>query len=353
MESKSKMNVSHLPDTMRAALLRGPHTFSLERIPVPPLLQDEVLVAVEAVGICGSDLHFYTGERPQQGTMILGHEITGRLVAVGAHVPPERVGERVTIEPNIPCGACRPCLRGLGRLCERKQIIGQTRQGGLAEYVAIDHRFAWSVPETFTLSDAATVEPTAVAIHALSRAQIEDGATIAIVGCGGVGRLLATVAVAQGYQVVGIEPNTDRRAAILALGALDAREVRDADEACLFFENHKVVAIFECAGLPTTTQLCLDAAPAGCSLVLVGLATENIAFNPLRFVRRELDIRGALIYDHPIDFAATIALITSGKLAPGKTAGQPQPLENVSAIFEAMANGTLSAKPLICPQIQI
>ncbi len=347
------MDMSHIPATMKAALLLGPHSMRVERIPVPTPQQDEVLVAVEAAGICGSDLHFYLGERTLQGTLVLGHEVTGRVVAVGAGVPPERLGERVAIEPNIPCGACTLCQRGLGRLCPAKQIVGQTRQGGLAEYVTVDQRFAWPLPETVALSDAATIEPTAVAIHALSRARLREGETIAVVGCGGVGLLLATVAIAQGYRVVALEPNAARRAAALAAGIIAVRTASDTETARLFFEEHQVVAIFECVGRPATIQLCLDAASAGTCLVLVGLSSESVTLNPLRCVRQELDIRGALIYDHPTDFAATIALIVSNKLAPGKTAGRLQPLESVPTLFEAMANGALSAKPLVSPRLSL
>lgn len=345
------MDISSLPATMNAALLYGPRSIGIERIPVPTPQQGEVLIAVEAAGICGSDLHFYLGERVLQGTMVLGHEVTGRVVAVGTGVPAERLGERVAIEPNIPCGTCTLCQRGLGRLCAGKQIVGQTRQGGLAEYVAVDQRFAWPVPETVALSDAATIEPTAVAIHALSRARLREEETIAVVGCGGVGLLLATVAIAQGYRVVALEPNAARRAAALAAGIIAVRAASDAETARLFFEEHQVAAIFECVGRPATIQLCLDAAAAGTCLVLVGLTSENVSLNPLRCVRQELDIRGALIYDHPTDFAATIALIVSNKLAPGKTAGELQPLECVPILFEAMVNGILSAKPLVGPRL--
>jgi threonine dehydrogenase-like Zn-dependent dehydrogenase len=211
----------------------------------------------------------------------------------------------------------------------------------------VPDQFAWAIPETFALRDAATIEPTSVAVHALSRAQVDPGATIAIVGCGGVGLLLATVAIAQGYRVVAIEPNASRRSAVLAIGAIGAIAARDAQETRAFFEQAGVVTIFECAGLPTTTQLCLDAAPQGSCIVLVGMATEDISINPLYFVRNELQILGALIYEHPADFMRTINLIASGKLTPGNTAGSLQPLESLPQLLEAMAIGELDAKPLI------
>lgn len=344
----------HLPTTMRAAVLHGPRTLSIECIPVPQPAPDEVLVAVDAVGLCGSDVHCFTGERVMQYPMVLGHEITGRIAATGANAQTQRLGERVVVEPNIPCGTCTLCMRGLGRICPHKQSIGLTRQGGLADYVAVPDQFAWPIPETLALKDAAAIEPTTVAVHALSRAPIEPGATIAIVGCGGVGLLVATVAIAQGYRVVAIEPNAARRSAVLAIGAVDALGARDSRKLRAFFEQVGVTTIFECAGLPFTTQLCLDAAPQGSCIVLVGMATEDVALNPLHFVRNELQMRGALIYEHPADFARTIDLVSAGKLTPGSTTGAPQPLESLPHLLEAMADGKLNAKPLIAvrsPQV--
>jgi L-iditol 2-dehydrogenase len=193
---------------MRAAVLHGPRRLSIERVPIPQPAANEVLVAVDGVCLCGSDVHCYSGKRALAYPMVLGHEITGRIVVVGTDVQPQRLGERVVIEPNIPCGRCTLCTRGLGRICTHKHSLGLTRWGGLADYVTVPEGFAWSIPERLSLGDAATIEPTAVAVHALSHAHIEAGATIAIVGCGGVGLLLAMVAIAQGYRVVAIEPNT-------------------------------------------------------------------------------------------------------------------------------------------------
>ncbi len=332
---------------MRAAVLHGPRTVSIECVPVPQPAADEVLVAVDAVGLCGSDVHCYMGERSMEYPMVLGHEVTGHIVAIGTNVQPQRLGERVVIEPNIPCGECALCARGLGRICTRKQSIGLTRWGGLADYVAVPASFAWSLPETVTLRDAVTIEPTTVAVHALRHAQVEPGAVIAIVGCGGVGLLLAIVAIAQGYGVVAIEPNETRRSAVMAAGAICAFAASNTQEAQSIFEQAGVVAIFECAGLSITTQLCLDAAPQGSTIVLVGMGTEDVALNPLRFVRNELTVRGALIYEHPRDFARTIDLVVSGQLAPGSTVGPPQPLESLPALLEAMVAGKLDAKPLI------
>ena len=147
-----------------------------------------------------------------------------------------------------------------------------------------------------------------------------------------------------------MEPNPARRAAALAAGAVQYSEARNADEARAFFEQEGVVAIFECAGIHATTQLCLDAAPPGTGIVLVGLTMENVTFNPLPFVRQEQEIRGTLIYKHPTDYPATIKLIASGKLSPGATASEPQPLESAASLLEAMAAGKLNAKPIVSPR---
>src|SRR5712692_1750915 len=344
------MSTTNLPTTMRAAVLRGPREMSIESVPVPQLAANEVLVEVEANGLCGSDVHCYTGERVLEYPMVLGHEIAGHIVATGANVPPGRLGERVSVEPNFGCGECALCARGLERICLRKQTIGITRWGGLAEYVAVPHDYAWLIPETFAIRDAATIEPTTVGVHAFSRAQAAPGATIAVIGCGGVGLLIVTIAVASGNRVVVMELNPARRAAALAAGAVQYSEARNADEARAFFEQEGVVAIFECAGIHATSQLALDAAPPGTRIVLVGLAMEDVTFNPLRFVRQELEIRGTLIYEHPTDYPVTIDLIATGKLAPGATASEPQPLESAASLLEAMASGTLNAKPIVSPR---
>jgi L-iditol 2-dehydrogenase len=341
------MDNFHLPTMMRAAILQRPRTISIECVPIPQPASNEVLVAVEAVGLCGSDVKFYTGDRALPGPMVLGHEIAGRIVAAGANVPPQRLGERVVIEPNIPCGQCSLCQRGRARICSRKQIIGQTRWGGLADYVTAPASLAWPIPETFTLGDAATIEATAVVVHAFRRAQVSSGATIAVIGCGGVGLLLVNVAIAHGNHVVVLEPNPVRRAAALAAGALQATEANNVAEVRTLLEQAGVETIFECAGRAATTQLCLDAAPAGSLIMLVGLATKDVSFNPLRFVRQEIEIRSSLIYEHPVDFARTIDLVAAGKLAPGATTGQPQPLESLPVLLEAMEAGRLDAKPLI------
>lgn len=339
-----------IPSTMRAALLRGPRDLAIERAPVPAAAPGEVLVAVEAVGLCGSDRHLFAGDRPLAGPLVLGHEIAGRIAAAGPGVPPERVGQRVTVEPNIPCGACDRCVRGLGRLCARKESLGLTRWGGLAEYVTVPQAFAWPVPDSVALADAATIEPAAVALHAVARAEAPAGATVAVVGCGGVGLLVAAVALARGHRVVALEPQAGRRAAALAAGVAQVRDARDAAEAGAFFAAAGAVAIFECAGRADTAQLCLDAAPPGSRVVLVGLAAEEVRFSPHHFVRAELDVRGALIYDHPADFAATIALVAAGRLAPGRHAAPPRPLADTAALLAALDAGTLEAKPLVDPR---
>src|SRR5438270_3765309 len=255
LRGEDVMHTNQLPTTMRAAVLRGPRSMSIESVPVPQLAPNEVLVEVDANGLCGSDVHCYTGERALEYPMVLGHEIAGHIVATGANVSPERLGERVSVEPNFGCGECALCARGLERICLRKQTIGITRWGGLAEYVAVPHDYAWSIPEEFALRDAATIEPTTVGVHAFSRAQAAPGETVAVIGCGGVGLLIVTIAVARGSRVVVMEPNPTRRAAALAAGAVQYSEARNADEACAVCEQEGAVAMLECGGVDASEEL--------------------------------------------------------------------------------------------------
>jgi len=292
---------------MRAAILQGLRTISVERVPVPQpgpqtrcwLRSMPMVYAAPTsifIWVIGLSQDLWSWGTRSPGTSLLS-----------ARVSPRRLGKRVSIEPNIPCGVCAVCTRGLGRICLRKQTIGQTRWGGLAEYGAVPHDYAWPIPETFALGDAATVEPTAVGVHAFNRAQVALDTTVAVAGAGGVGLLLVPIAVAHDRVIV-LEPNSSRREAARAAGAAVAVPTPPSvQEAQALFEQFNVTTIFECAGLAATTQLCLDAAPPGSLIMLVGMSAEDVALNTLRFARRELVV-SRLLWEG----IANCAVINSG-----------------------------------------
>src|SRR5579863_10147706 len=163
---------------MKALVLKEYKRFSLEEVPKPELVPQEVLVAVKACGICGSDVHGMDGSTGRRRPpVVMGHEAAGIIAGVGAEVASWSAGDRVTFDSTIYCGECEYCRRGELNLCERRQVFGVStseyrRAGAFAEYVAVPDRIVHRLPENIPFVEAAMVEPLAVAVHAVSLSQI-------------------------------------------------------------------------------------------------------------------------------------------------------------------------------------
>ncbi len=312
---------------MRAAYLMSPKTiaFREEAKPIPG--PGELCIRLQEVGICGSDLHYYGGHRPLPEPTIIGHEGWGYIDAIGEGVN-RSIGERVVVDPNAPCGKCLYCERGQATVCPNKRTIGLNAPGCFAEYVVLPAEFAHAIPEAISAADAVTIEPTAVAYHALKIAQLNPGDAIYVLGLGAIGMLITHLAVQQGIKVFVGDLNQILVAKAFAFGA-EKGHWKDAD----------IRVVFECTGsAAATTQLCLDA-PRGAKIILLGLSEKPASFTPLDLVRRGISIEGSLIYDHPSDFQAVIQLIADGKIQPGKIISKYIPLNEVQAGLEAASNG--------------
>jgi len=187
-----------IPRTMRASVLIGRGEIRLEERPVPEPRPGEVLVKVASVGVCGSDVHYYREGRiggfVVDRPLVLGHEVSGDIVAVGAHVPDSRLGERVAIEPQRPCRVCAQCSAGRYNLCPRMEFYATPPvDGAFCDYVTIQSEFAHRVPDALSYDVAALLEPLSVGIWASRKAQVVPGSRILIAGAGPIG-VIATQA---------------------------------------------------------------------------------------------------------------------------------------------------------------
>ncbi|GAA3620146.1 NAD(P)-dependent alcohol dehydrogenase [Marihabitans asiaticum] len=212
-----------MPSVMRAAVLRAPAELVVEERPVPRPAPGEVLVAVTAVGVCGSDTHYYRhgriGEHVLRSPMVIGHEAGGRVVAVGEAVDPGRVGQRVSIEPGVPCFVCRWCVSGRYNLCPEMSFHATPPvDGSMQEYVAVHAAMAHPVPDTVSDVAAAMLEPLSVAIWAVRCGEVSLGDRVLVTGAGPVGLLAAQVARAAGGAVTVREPDPRRRSVAEGLG---------------------------------------------------------------------------------------------------------------------------------------
>lgn len=331
---------------MRSAFLNKPNEILLEDIEIPEPKFGEVRVRLSKVGICGSDVHLFLGHRLLANPTIIGHEGLGFIDKIGEGISNRNVGERVTIEPNIPCRKCQYCMSGRGNICTNKQVIGLTEAGCFAEYITLPADFAWKIPNEISDEDAVVLEPTAVAVHALFNTKTKPGDTIAVIGLGAIGLLLTHLALSLGYRVFVSELNASKLKTATDLGATAVSptgdlEAQTAELSKIWLENN-VSAVFECAGSAHTASLATAAAPRGSEVVLVGLSGNLATFTPLKIAREGIQIVPSIIYDHPFDFARALQLIRSKIIRPSFIISSYASLENLQSALELAATGNES-----------
>lgn len=310
---------------MRAVVL-GADPWSLrvaDDWPEPHADSGQVVVRVGGVGVCGSDLALVSGQwHPPYTPWVPGHEAFGEIVAVGSGVGPERIGQRVAIEPNLPCLACPACRSGLTSGCSDRRSLGFSVPGTLAEQIAVPASFAWEVPGDWSDEDAVCTEPLTVALAAIRRSGIcdVDAARCLVVGVGSQGAMLCAGLVACGLAPYVIEPHAGRLELAVEMGAFAAGTDDGAFD-----------VVFETSGTSAALNSAVERATAGGTVVLIGLSSEPVPLATEAVVRRQLRIQGSLTYDHPGDFAAVI----KRSLRPGRVLRASYPLDEVERAFRA------------------
>jgi L-iditol 2-dehydrogenase len=302
-----------LPDTMRVSVLRGVRDVAMQERPVPRPKPDEVLVQVTAVGVCGSDVHYYEhgriGDFVVESPLVLGHEAGGRIVAVGENVDAGRVGKRVSIEPGIPCRHCEYCRRGMYNLCPDVQFFATPPvDGAFCEYVAVPSDFAYDVPDSMSDDAAALLEPLSVGVWANRKAGVGLGSTVLVAGAGPIGLVVAQVAKALGAsEVVVSDVDASRRDLARELGATS---VLDPLEGTPAEQGVEVDAFIDCSGVPAAVTAGFGSVRRGGAVVLVGMGADEVPVPVAAIQNRELLVTGTFRYANT--WPEAIALASSG-----------------------------------------
>jgi L-iditol 2-dehydrogenase len=303
------------PTTMRAAVLEKAGEIRLQERPVPQPAADEVLVRVTAVGVCGSDVHFYTdgrlGDWVVEEPLVLGHESAGVIVAVGSEVDAERIGERVSVEPQHPSASSVETLRGDYNLDPRMRFFAVPgTDGAFQEFVTIQSHFAHRVPDTVSDHAAALLEPLSVAIAAGRKARFDIGTRVLVTGAGPVGLAVAQVARAAGAaEVLLTDVSPDRRTAALRFGATTVLDPV-ADAAAI--ADSCVDAFVDASGAASAVRSGIEALrPAGVA-VLVGMGAAELTLPVTRIQNNELVITGVFRYANT--WPAAVALAANGQV---------------------------------------
>lgn len=304
---------------MRQALFTGPGQLTIEEAPVPVPSGREVLVRVEACGVCGSDRAIFAGHHPLKPPVVLGHEYAGVVEAIGPEVRELRPGDRVTVDPNIMCGTCSFCRRGMVQLCVNITPLGISRPGGFAEFSLVPEANAYRIPDAMTFDQAALVEPLACCVRGIDQADVRLAATVVVLGAGPIGLLLAQLARLRGAgQVVSVEPSPERRALARRLAADVTIDGTDADAvrtAVLDLTGGLGAdVVVEASGRSSVAELTLDLVQAGGTIVWFGACPEHdrVAVPPFRVNDREITIRGSNI--NPFTHQTALTLIERGRV---------------------------------------
>ncbi len=327
---------------MRAAVFAAPGQCEVVERDPPTASEGGVLVRVEACGLCGTDLHIYRGEFPASFPLVAGHEFAGVVEATGPGVPSLRPGDHVAIDPNMPCGACRPCRRGLGHLCLNLAALGVTRDGGFATHCLVPARQAYKVPPDVPLPVAALAEPVSCCLHGIERAGLRPGDVVAVLGAGLIGLIMLQLALLRGAaSVIVSEVEPEKRELALALGAAQAVDPRQEEVPSLLARatgGSGADAVIECVGSEETAQQALSWVGEGGTALLFGVAppSAQLRVSPYDIYRREISLVGS--FTNPFTFDAALALLRTGRLQVAQLISHRLPLAELPKGLDLLAS---------------
>lgn len=300
---------------MKALQISAPGSVNTVDLPVPEAGAGEVLLRMEYVGFCGSDLNTYRGANAMaKSPVIPGHEIGAVIEAVGAGVPDFlQAGMTVTVNPYTACGTCPSCQRGRPNACRSNQTLGVQRDGAMREYMAVP----WEkvIPAgTLSTRDSALVEPMSVGFHAVSRGAVIDTDTVMVIGCGMVGLGAVVRAALRGATVIAADIDDEKLMIAKQMGAkyglnTMAPDFREQLEQVTGGDGPDVVV--EAVGSPATYRLAVDSVAFTGRVVCIGYSKSDVTFETRLFVQKELDIRGSRNAE-PSDFRAVIRYMERG-----------------------------------------
>jgi L-iditol 2-dehydrogenase len=317
---------------MRVARLHGARDLRLSDEPAPQPRPDESLVRVEAVGVCGSDLHWYEdggiGDSAIGTPLVVGHEFAG-VVEDGP-----LAGRRVAVDPAIPCERCELCRDGHPNLCPDVRFAGHgSCDGGLQQYLSWPTHRLHPLPDSIDAVAGAMLEPLGVAIHAHDLGHVDVAARVAIVGCGPIGLLIQDVCTAAGGTIaLAVDPLEHRRAAAARAGAEAAIAPREIDT----WDEPEVDVVFEAAGTDDAVGVALRAARPGARVVLAGIpSSDETTFSASVARRKGLTL--VLVRRMKEVYPRALRLVEAGAVDVQSLVTHRFPLERVSEAFEVAA----------------
>lgn len=309
---------------MLQQVMTAPGQIEFHEIPVPEINPDQVLIKIQKIGICGSDIHVYHGKHPfTKYPVTQGHEVSGEIVEIGSAVQggstgePLSVGQKVTIQPQVVCGHCHPCRHGKYNLCEELKVMGFQTTGVASHFFAVDAKKVTPLPDEMSFDEGAMIEPLAVAVHAIRRAGDVTGMDIAVLGAGPIGILVAQVAKGLGAKSVLITDVSDVRLAKAKECGVDYcvnTLHKNFGEALIeSFGPDKADVIYDCAGNDITMGQAIQYARKGSTIILVAVFAGMAKVDLAVLNDHELDLNTTMMYRNE-DYVDAIQLVNEKKV---------------------------------------
>ncbi|SDS97302.1 zinc-dependent alcohol dehydrogenase family protein [Jiangella sp. DSM 45060] len=320
---------------MRAVVIEKPGEITVRDVPDPVPGPGDVVVAVGACGLCGTDLHIAAGEFPPSPyPLVPGHEFAGVVAEVGPGVATGvAVGDRVAVDPSLFCGYCRQCRRGRGNLCENWGAVGDTVDGAFAEYVKVPAASCYRLPDGLTVAQGALIEPVSCAVHGLRRLGAEPGERVLVLGAGTMGLIMTQLLVAAGARVSVVD---------LAAGKLPlATELGAAEVATSVPElpTQRFDAAVDVTGAVPALEAAFGALDRGGRLQVFGVATAEarLALSPFRIYNDEITVVGSMAVLH--SFGDAVELVASGQVRTEPLVSHTAGLDEFPALLDLVRSG--------------
>lgn len=325
---------------MKAVIFDAPGQVRLFEKAEPVMQPDEVLLKINLVGLCGTDLNIYKGNMPLVSyPRIPGHEVSGVILEKGREVAEYiKIGKAVTINPYSNCGKCMACRSGKINTCRYNQTMGVQRDGAMVQYLSVPHQKIIQ-SDILNSTELALVEPLSVGYHAANRARIVAGECVVVIGCGmiGIGAVLA--ALRKKAIVIAIDIDDQKLALMKSLGAQYVINSSRVDAITAIMEitgGEGVNASIEAVGVSATYRLALEAAGFTGRVVYIGYANEEISFDTTRIVKKELDIMGSR--NALMEFTDVIEMLEEKQFEADKLISGIYPMHEIGEAFRFWKN---------------
>lgn len=336
---------------MKAVVWTGARRMIVEDIFVPEPGPDEVLIQVDSVGICGSELSGYLGHNSLRvPPLVMGHEFSGIVAGKAAGISTVEVGDRIVVNPLITCGKCSMCVRGLDSLCLHRKLIGAHQPGAFADYVLVPAKNCLQLPKGMDLVTGALAEPLACGMRAAKLGGVTPGDRVVVIGAGTIGLFAMTAARRLGGDIIlAVEINPGRLAQAAFWGAHQLCNPMESDAAAAARDLTAGLGadvVFDAVGSSNTRRMAIDMARPGGTVVMIGLHEAESLIQANHMIRSEIHLTGAFAYT-PSDFAEAVSALASGLITPGPAWLDERPLTDCDASFQELIDTSPAVAKII------